>query len=69
MSRSRQISAVSSIITAELVVLVIEVIDVSGVAEQLESFLERRTARRRTIPVRALFVALLRSRSTIVRST
>ena len=38
MSRSRQISAVSSIITAELVALVIEVIDVSGVAEQLESF-------------------------------
>jgi hypothetical protein len=55
----RQIPAVSSVVTDELVEFVIEVVDGSGVPERLESLLVRSTGRPRTIGLRALLVALV----------
>ncbi len=59
MSRGRQIPTVTSVLTEESLSFATEVIDSSKVAEHLENLLVRGTGRRRTIPIRALLVALL----------
>jgi hypothetical protein len=58
MSTGREIPAVTSVLTDEAVDFAIAVIDSSGVPQYLESLLVRRTGRRRSIPLRALLVAL-----------
>jgi len=54
-----QIPSVTSVLTEESISFVTAVVDSSKVAEHLESLLVRGTGRRRTIPLRALLVALL----------
>jgi hypothetical protein len=58
-STGRPVPAVSSVVTGEMVGFCAEVIDDSGVAEELEALLARSTGRPRMLPVRALLVALL----------
>jgi hypothetical protein len=58
MSTGRQVPSVTSVLTDEAIAFAVAVIDSSGVPQYLESFLVRRTGRRRTISVRALLVAL-----------
>jgi hypothetical protein len=53
------IPAVSSHMSEEAISFAIEVVDASGVPERLEALLVRRTGRPRSLPVRALLVALL----------
>jgi hypothetical protein len=59
MSGGQAIPAVSSHISDEAVSFAIDVVDASGVAQRLEDLLVRSTGRRRTLPLRALLVALL----------
>jgi hypothetical protein len=59
MSAGRAIPAVSSRMSEEAISFAIEVVDASGVPERLEALLVRRTGRPRSLPVRALLVALL----------
>ncbi len=59
MSSGRAIPAVSSHMSDEAVGFAIDVIDASGIPDRLEALLVRQTGRPRTLPVRALLVALL----------
>lgn len=59
MSGGRVIPAVASHISDEAVSFAIDVVDASGVAERLEALLVKGTGRPRTLPLRALLVALL----------
>ena len=59
MSSGRAVPAVTSHMSDEAVGFAIDVIDASGIPERLEALLTRRTGRPRSLPVRALLVALL----------
>ena len=59
MSQGRPVPASSSALTKEAISFCTEVIDSSGVAEELEEVLKKRTGRPRALKVRALFVVLL----------
>jgi hypothetical protein len=59
MSSGRAIPSVTSSLSDEAISFAIDVIDSSLVAERLEALLVRSTGRRRTLPLRALLVALL----------
>jgi len=54
----RTIPAVSSHCSDEAISFAIDVIDASGVAQRLEELLAKGTGRPRTLPLRALLVAL-----------
>ena len=59
MSHRNEIPPCTSAVNAESVDFAIWVIDSSGIGEELETLLKRRTGRPRTLPVRPLLVALL----------
>jgi hypothetical protein len=59
MSSGRAIPSATSSLTDDAVSFAIDVVDASKVAERLEALLVRSTGRRRTLPLRALLVALL----------
>ena len=59
MSQGRPVPASSSALTEEAISFCTEVIDSSGVAEEIEKLIKKRTGRPRALKVRALFVVLL----------
>jgi hypothetical protein len=59
MSQERPVPASSSALTKEAISFCTEVIDSSGVAEEIERLIKKRTGRPRALKVRALFVVLL----------
>ena len=59
MSQGRPVPASSSALTEEAISFCTEVIDSSGVADELEELIKKPTGRPRALKVRALFVALL----------
>ncbi len=59
MSPGRPVPVPSSALTEEAISFCTEVIDSSGVAEEIERLIKKRTGRPRALKVRALFVVLL----------
>ena len=59
MSQGRPVPASSSALTEEAISFCTEVIDSSGVADEIEELIKKRTGRPRALKVRALFVVLL----------
>lgn len=59
MSEGRAVPAFTSATTEEAVCFCVGVIDSSGVADELEALIKKRTGRRRHLTVRSLLVALL----------
>ena len=59
MSQGQPVPAFSSALSEEAICFCTEVIDSSGVAEEIERLIKKRTGRPRALKVRALFVVLL----------